>query len=229
MKASILIPSIRPQQVDIRIKQINSQALDFDYEIIVISQFKTEGNNVLWIDEGPELLLNNRALQKGFEQSTGDYIISTVDLYRPTQNCMRKILHFTAAHKAPFVAAFDRVEDHPFLFEKRDEHNRIIDCGILIPCTNCVSRETIAMLSYNQIENKYLHDPIYQKGFLDCDLALEVDSLGGCINICSKATNSEINQSFDDLHGDLSGLPVLKEDLAAFKNKWGNSYKELLQ
>jgi len=201
---SILLPSVRPEAVKQTIREFAETNPGFDYEIVVVSPFEVQGENVIWVEER-EPLGSVSATFMAYVHSRGKYVIYFSDDVTPGQNCLTEMYNFMEQHPAPFIGAFKMMDSTREIgpFGAYDK---------LYACYGCLSRETISKLDG-------FFDTQFLFSWADIDISLRCWEIGGKVEICHTAVvyphqihddvyknhrekywNSDVNQFFDIWH-----------------------------
>jgi len=200
---SILLPSLREQVVKARIKDFEYTNPDFNYEIIVVSPFKVEGNKVIWIQEHSKSN-SVSATRIAYYFSKADYIIYFSDDVIPTIFCLENIYNFIKQKEDPFIAAFKMItpsgkEIGPFgTYDK------------LYACYGCLSKNTI-----DKIGGFWPSDFLYS--WADIDMSLRCWEIGGKVEICQNAVVIP-NQIEDEVYKEHRN--TFQQDFQVFLKKW---------
>lgn len=204
MKVSITLPSIFPAALDRALANIRATTRG-DYEVVVVSPFRVEADDVVWIEE---IERNGCAFAHtvAAQHATGDFITAMADDcdYAPGWD----------------LAALEN-------YERRAPKDGSLFClglnygayvgtvfGIYYPNFPFLRRDHAISVGY--------YDGNYKRGFGDCDLALKIWSRGGR---CEFSGRQLLLMTAEDARKghELSAL-YAPEDLEYFAGKWAPRY-----
>jgi len=201
---SVILPSIRLEEVLQRIKEFSITNQDSDYEIIVVSPFPVKGDKVVHIAEEPLGCIH--AHNTAYKNSSGKYIAYWGDRASPTTNCLSNMLNFVKSNTDPFIGSF-RFKDSRGGRERR----QWTVYGKLYAAFGCASRNTINIIGG-------YFDPIFKAYWVDPDMCLRTWEHGGKVEICPNAW-LEVNTFADQIAINNWGK-YFDADKEAFFNRW---------
>ncbi len=203
---SILLPSLRPMEVEKRIAEFSQTNPDVDYELIIVSPFSVAGKKVVHLLE-----IEKRgvlyAMNEAYKIASGDCIVPWSDDAAPCDNCLKNILEFVKSQpqEIPFVAGFAKVSPHGEGFGQWQVYGKLY-VGWL-----CASKKTIESVGG-------LFDLIYKNYWGDPDFCLRVWEKGGRVEVCKNA-HIKIAQINDEVKS--SNLNAcFEKDTETFFNRW---------
>jgi len=203
---SILLPSLRPDELNKRIAEFAATHSKMDYELVVVSPFLVSGEKIVHILETkPRGVLY--AMNEAYKKASGDYIVLWSDDASPCEGCLQNILDFVKQHDQPlpFAAGFAKVDPRGEGFGQWSVY------GKLYVGWACASKKTIEAVGG-------LFDPHYKNYWGDPDFSLRVWEKGGTVMVC-KTSYIEITQINDEVKArNLS--TSFEEDTQTFFNKW---------
>lgn len=205
---SILLPSLRPDCVEERIKEFAAEAERLDYELIIVSPFEVSGPCVRWIHE-TEARGCLAAMQQAYEASESPYIMYWSDDAGPLPGSTQVMLAFVKEHQDPFVGSFRLLEGRGFEVDQWAVYEK------LYACWGCVSRRTLDMVGG-------LFDPRYSGYWADPDLGLRVWKAGGQVRVCPDAFAKVKNEN--DETASKNKESFFKSDTDAFFARWHEQY-----
>jgi GT2 family glycosyltransferase len=200
---SIILPSLRPREVNKTISEFYDTNSDVNYEIIVVSPFEVMGLNVKWIPESERLgtiMANNIAL--AFVK--GRYVVYFSDDVSPTTDCLENMIYFMDKQRAPFIGAFKMTTPTGKEIGPFGAYNK------LYACYGCISIKTMNLVV------GYL-DMAFKDSWADIDLSLRVWEAGGSVEICQDAIVIP-RQIEDDIYK--KHRESFQTDYQTFLGKW---------
>lgn len=203
---SILLPSLRRNEVEKRIEEFSVTNPDIDYELIIVSPFPISGNKVVHLKEKEKkgVLF---AMNEAYKIAEGDYIVAWSDDASPRENCLKNILDFIKQQPKdiPFVAGFAKEHPRGIGFGQWQVYNRLY-VGWL-----CASKKTIETVGG-------FFDTTFKNYWGDPDFCLRVWEKGGKVEICTNAV-IKINQINDEIKsGNMNSC--FDKDTETFFNRW---------
>lgn len=203
---SILLPSLRPLEVEKRIAEFAKTDPDVDYEIIIVSPFPVSGEKVAHLLETEKkgVLF---AMNEAYKKASGEYVIPWSDDAAPRENCLQNILSFVKSQnpEIPFVAGFAKESPRGAGFGQWQVYGKLY-AGWL-----CASKKTIERAGG-------LFDTVYKNYWGDPDFCLRVWEKGGRVEICKNAV-IKIGQIDDEIKS--SNLnSCFEHDTETFFNRW---------
>jgi len=173
---SIIIPTIRKNQIKECLDQIIATTHGIEYEMIVVSPYEVPVfKNTKWLREC-RLEGVNRAVEKGFAIAQGEYIMTLSDEDRFTDGYLRTMFDHVDPHKGELFIG------NPGLFGGVGPSVRpaIGYFGLMFAPFPFLHRDTIEALGG-------LYDPIFKSFFADPDLSLRCWAQGGIVSRCPEA------------------------------------------
>ncbi|MCK5602444.1 hypothetical protein KAR91_11255 [Candidatus Pacearchaeota archaeon] len=204
---SIIIPSLRKNQIKECISQIVKTTHDVEYEIIVVSPFPFH-QITKWVED-TKIEGVNRAVQKGLEVAEGEYITTLSDEDRLTDNYLKTMLNHVAPHKGELFIG------NPVLFGGVSVGDRpaIGYFDLMFAPFPFLHRDTIEVLGG-------LYDPTFTSFFADPDLSLRCWAMGGEVSRCPEARLCHRHIK-DDIHMNAYNKNF-KKDESTFIKRWGH-------
>lgn len=210
---SILLPSLRPEAAARVVKDFSLTNSAADYEIIVVSPFKVNGEKVVHIFE-KERRGVMFAMNQAYKVATGEYIVGWSDDALPENDCLEHIVDFVQSHDGLFIAGF-RLRN---IKGKELEQWNIY--GKLHACWFCVPRKTLDAVGG-------LFDPAYKNFWADPDLSMRVWDQEGEVGLCPNAwiTVAQIDDKVkaDNLNSSFDA------DAAFFFDRWHDKFGKNLR
>ena len=227
---SILLPSLREEAANNYIDWINRQSAPCTYEIVLVSPFKIEKPNVIWLeDTGP----NNgsvRPINDAYGVSRGEFISlasddepydvgwwTIIDFIKGLDPKRKfRIAGFGKCHMRLFkyVYRHPKLRRLPLLL-KHDGQSRVH--GVYQPCWYCADRETIDLLGGTP----------FRKDFLahcgDPDVGLKLHWAGEPIQFCPTARVICSGDILDGLHEN-NVNKYEEHDIAVLNSIWEDRY-----
>lgn len=201
----MVMPSLRPELVQQRIRDYAAASEGFSYELVVVSPFVVEGPNVKHVPEGdPKGTIY--ATNLGYEHSKGNFIAYTSDDVRPMPGALANMVRFLKRHPAPFIGSFRMV-----LAESGREREQSSAYDLLYACWGCLSRESIKKLGG-------LFDPVYHSYWADPDLSMRAWTRGGMVRVCPDAWF--VFEGVDDQVKSGNVSKFHDDDQRAFFDRW---------
>lgn len=205
---SILLPSLRPQAVFRSIDEFLLTNPGVDYEIVVVSPFKVEGDRVIHIVEEKRQGVI-QAMNQAYKRASGEHIVVWSDDASPENNCLQCMLDFVKSHDAPFIAGF-RLRDI-----KGKELEQWSVYGKLYVGWLCASKKTFDAVGG-------LFDSRFKNYWADPDLSLRVWGKEGKVAVCQDAW-IKVAQIDDKIKKDnLSAF--FDADTEVFFNRWHDEF-----
>ena len=203
---SILLPSLRPSEVEKRIAEFAVTNPDIDYELIIVSPFSVTGKKVVHLLETEKkgVLF---AMNEAYKVVRGDYIIPWSDDASPCDNCLQNILEFMKSQNSeiPFVAGFEKESPRGEGFGQWQVYGKLY-VGWL-----CASKKTIETVGG-------LFDLVYKNYWGDPDFCLRIWEKGGRVEICKNA-KIKIGQINDDVKSNNLNF-CFERDTETFFDRW---------
>ncbi|MCQ8102486.1 hypothetical protein NP590_00095 [Methylomonas sp. SURF-2] len=200
MKISITLPSLYPDALARTLKNIRNTT-SVDYEIIVVSPFKVDETDVIWIEEKER---NGSAFAHAVASSraTGNFITATSDdcEYLPGWD-IQAIANFSA---------------------RKPKDGSMFCLGLHFGLIGTVYGIYYCNFPFMRLEDALsigYFDGRFKKDFTDTDLSFKVWSKGGR---CEYSKKKLINITKADIRK--GGENCLDEDLDLFAKKWGAIY-----
>lgn len=171
---SIVIPSVRPVELETCLSSIDIYTSDIDYEVLVTTAFEIEKHkNTIRIKED-KLEGTYCAVSKAYEHVKGTYIVHIPDDARATQNWLANMLIFMKPHdKEIFEGSFRYYDNNG----EGDQHGYF---GKHFAAFICIRKEVA-----DQIGG--LMDLSYRSFYGDPDLSMRVWNNGGKVLTCHNA------------------------------------------
>jgi GT2 family glycosyltransferase len=135
-KVSILIASLREEELKKRLEEYDNIQININYEIVVVSPFEVVHPKVKWVKE-EERKGNVYAMQKAFNNSTGNYIMFLADDVSPTISSIDNLFHFVRMRGEPFLGSFIMTD------EQGKEQDSWYIKDKLYACYGCIARKDI--------------------------------------------------------------------------------------
>lgn len=219
---SIILPSKRHFHLKRTLFEIHENTTGVDYEVIVISPFRVEGDHTIWVPEPPGGCGGpGPANSLGYAYSSGRYICPMTDDVLPIPNWATNAMHFVEENEKecfPFCAGLVYLRspipgNHNISFGSAYGH--------YFPFFPFMSRRSVEAIGGWIL-------PEFRRGFTDADLGLRVWHNGG---VCRQCTNSCVLSAqlailFSnalDIERDFSDQ---MDDFARFVEKWKPVYGE---
>lgn len=205
---SIIIPSLRPQELAGCIKSIQNFTEDIDFEIIVISPFSPFDfgfdKRIVWVkrDQRDGVVA---AVNAGYPHATGIWITTLSDEVRVMHGWAKNMIDFLKDQKSLDVMGNFRVVEH-------GEHPQFLYYGMLFSIFPFL-RKSLA----DKIGG--LFDPAFGAFYADPDLGMRVWAACGKVVTCPNAfvfhpyRRDEINER--------SRLNHEEKDKETFIKRWG--------
>ena len=174
MKISIIVPSLREQQLLKCVESIITTTSGIDYEIIIISPFRPPVPCVWLKEEKPKGV--NYAVERGYRRSKGEWIFVMSDEDRFTDGFLLTLYKFALPHAGKLFIA------NPVLFGGVTTFDRpsIGYYGKMFAPFPFIQKESAEKLGG-------LYDLRYKSFFADPDLSLRCWEAGGEVRRCDKA------------------------------------------
>ena len=179
---SVIIPSLRPESLEICLRHIITYSKDVDYEIVVVSPFKPPGHERLKHVLEKEPMGTARATNLGYDHSRGKYVLTIADDMLINAGCLQNLIAFMKPHDEKLFLASLRGYD---AYGLRNDWGFY---GYLLACCPCIKAEHI-----EQIGGCYF-DPLFRSVYCDHDLSLRVSGAGGTVETCPDAWFETISQ-----------------------------------
>ena len=166
----VIIPSLRPFEIERRIREFQATCGDIDYQLIIVSPFSVRGPKVLHLQEatpnGPIAAIN-----MGFGVSNAPYVCFWSDDASPTPNCLSRMVEFLEGQEGPTIGSFRYLDLYGSELPQHQVYN------LHYACWGCASRKTLDSLGG-------LFDPSFRSFWADPDLACRAWSRGGSVQLC---------------------------------------------
>jgi hypothetical protein len=199
-KVSITLPSIFPDALNRSLANIRATTTG-DYEVVVVSPFRVEGPDIIWIEETQR---NGCAFAHtvGAAHANGEFITATADDCDYLPGWDQKLIRIYD-ERAP-------KDGHSFCLGL---HYGLLGSvfGIYYANFPFLRRDHALSLGY--------FDGNYKKGFTDSDLGLKVWTSGGR---CEYSVEKLIQITAEDKRKGGEDCPA--DDLGYFLEKWGEKY-----
>jgi glycosyltransferase involved in cell wall biosynthesis len=205
-KLSILLPSLRPDELKKRIVEFSATHPRMDYELVVVSPFLVSGEKIVHILETePRGVLY--AMNEALKKASSDYIVLWSDDASPIKDCLQNILAFVKKNEKnlPFAAGFSKVDSRGEGFGQWRVY------GKLYVGWACASKRTIEAVGG-------LFDPDYRNYWGDPDFSLRVWEKGGTVAVCKDAYIEVVQINDKVKTKNLS--TCFEKDTQTFFNKW---------
>ncbi len=203
---SILLPSLRYEEVTKRIAEFARTNPYVDYEIIVVSPFAVSGNKVVHLPETEKKGVIF-AMNEAYKKASGKYIVPWSDDAAPSDNCLKNILDFVKANEGstPFVAGFAKYDSRGSGFGQWSVYGKLY-VGWL-----CASKNTIEKIGG-------FFDTAFKNYWADPDFCLRVWDNGGRVEICPDAV-IKVQQINDEVKsGNINSC--FERDTQTFFDRW---------
>jgi glycosyltransferase involved in cell wall biosynthesis len=203
MKVSITLPSIYPEALDRALQNIEATTRT-DHEVIVVSPFRVDRSNVVWVEE-KERRGCNFAHDMAARKATGDFITAFVDDVLYVDDWDERII-------SDFIER-EKILDGNNVLGLRFSGQRHVGTvfGIYYPYFPFMRRSNLQKFGWL--------GPEYRLGFGDADLGMRVWHRGGR---CEFSRESVLIVTEDDRRkGETLFAP---EDLVLFTSRWANVY-----
>jgi len=200
---SILIASLREEELKKRLKEYNNLDIKTDYEIIVVSPFEVIHPKVKWIKE-EEIRGNVYAMEQAYQNSRGNYIMYFADDISPVEGSIDLMYKFIKDKTEPFLGAFKMIgldynEQQPWGIN-----------GKLYACYGAISRKSIELIGG-------FFDTSFKHSWCDPDLSLRVWEKGNVEkSLVAMVINNQIT---DNIHINNTKL-YFDIDTKTFLHKW---------
>ena len=171
---SIIIPSIRPQEIEACLSSIDEYTEGFDYEVLVTAAFeiKKHLNTTRIVETEPEGTY--RAVAQAYEYALGEYIVHIPDDARATPFWLSNMLDFMRPHdREVFEGSFR-------YYDKNGEGHQHGYYGKRFAAFICIRRDVADHIGG-------LMDTSYRSFYGDPDLGLRVWKGGGQVKTCYNA------------------------------------------
>ncbi len=200
MKISITLPSLFPNTLARALTNIRENT-SVDYEVIVVSPFKVDEKDVIWIEEVER---NGCAFAHTVAslRATGDFITGTAD------DC-------------DYLPGWD-IQAIENFSERKPKDGSMFCLGLHYGLIGTVYGIYYCNFPFMRLEDALkigYFDGRFKKDFTDADLSFKVWSRGGR---CEYSKNKLINITEEDKRK--GGDNCLDEDLNLFLEKWGAKY-----
>ena len=212
LKASIIIPSIRPGTCKICVDRINETSKGIHYEIVVVSPYDmdvTKCDNVKFIQESAKV--GNMAAERlGFQHCEGEYIMPIGDYFLFEKDCLKNMIEF--CDKQPDIMILTSPKIHGFW-------NVQPECtvfGKYYPRLPFIHRKWLDKIGG-------LVDERYKYNHGDVDLAMRVYKNGGKVKPCPGA----YTEVFDPTTEDIDNRAIPEHDGVLFGKIWVPVYGTL--
>jgi len=208
VEVSVIMPSLRPQLVQQRIRDYAATSADISYELVVVSPFEVKGANVKHVPEG-EPKGTIYATNLGYQHSSGKIIVYTSDDVRPLPHALSNMARFLKRFPAPFVSSFRMLTPD----QREREQSSAYD--LLYACWGALTRESIEKLGG-------LFDPIYRSYWADPDLSMRAWTHGGMVRVCPDAW-----LAFEGAEDDVKSKNMSQshnQDMEAFLERWHKQF-----
>lgn len=172
-EVSILLPSLRPDAVALKVKQFQETNPDMDYELVVVSPFEIVGEKVVHVLETERRGVIH-AINQAYTHAQGKFIVLWSDDATPEAGCLKAIIEFVKGKQTPFLASFRRRDIRGV------EHEQWAVYGKLYAGWLCADRATFELVGG-------LFNPAYRNYWADPDLSLRVWENGGEVAVCREA------------------------------------------
>jgi len=186
MKASIIIPSIRPNTIKKCINRINETSKGIDYEIIVVAPKDlgvSDMENVKWVRDTKKG--NIPATAAGFKFASGEYVMNIGDYFLFDTDCLKNLITLADSKEGIFLTG---AKSHSVWGV--DPECTIKD--LIYPRLPFIKKETAEKLG-GFIDDAYT----YSHG--DVDLAMRVYKTGGEVEVCPNAYTEKFDTEKEDI------------------------------
>ena len=205
---SILLPSLRPDAVRRKVEEFLLTNADVDYELVIVSPFKVEGERVVHVPETERRGVIH-AINEAYRHDKGQYIVLWSDDATPEHGCLRRMLDFVRNKPIPFLASFRRRG----LNGKEAEQWAVY--GKLYAGWLCAARQT-----FDRVGG--LFEPSFKNYWADPDLSLRVWKQGGKVEVCKDAWIG-VEQIDDQVKSDNLSSSFDK-DTSVFFERWHSEF-----
>jgi hypothetical protein len=227
---SILLPSLREDAAGHCIDWVNSFSVPYEYEIVLVSPFKIDKPNVVWVEDTGPFRGSVKPINDAYLISKGDFVCLAGD-DAPYDVGWWSIIDFVkqldpkrkyriAGFNKKFLRLFKHVYKHPTLrrlpgLTKFHGHPKIH--GVDIPGWFCADRPTIDLLGGT---------PFHQDLWAHCgdvDVGLKLHWAGEPVQFCQSAYIICSGGIDDELHAK-NVSQFMRHDIDVTNSIWGDIY-----
>lgn len=212
---SILLPTLRRKLFEATLHTIYQHSQGLDYEIVVVSPFKVEGERIVWVEEkkaGGCI----RAFADAYERSTGDIIVAMTDDTIALPGWLEAIDRWIVAGEKqymPYCIGLNRVNVATLgtVFGKYYGY---------FPA---ISRRSI------EAAGGWFYDPSFVGNWADPDLGMRVWDAGGRVEYCWEARIQMVTIQSQFAEAVHKAGRYFITDSETFWNKWNHTVPEFVR
>jgi GT2 family glycosyltransferase len=207
-EVSILLPSLREQQVLRRLEEFSETNRELDYEIIVVSPFSVEGDKIVHLQETEQNGVLS-AMNNAYAIAKSEFIVLWSDDAIPRENCIQNILEYARQKQGLYAVGFAKEDEKGAGFGQWQVYDKLY-VGWL-----CTSKSTVDSVGG-------LFDPIFTNYWGDPDLCMRIWENGGSVDVCNTAL-IQVAQSDDEVKSQNLAKSFSK-DTERFLDRWHPKY-----